>query len=609
MWSTLLGIVKVVGLFLGTVCSTVIVLQLFYHTMLIQHCSVDPLVHISQVSNWNIDNVVISTKLSTCTVYSDTYNIARQRFRNTVQSLPDINSYRLFSLNIDTFEVSEGSTSTNSDDDTATNTIDIAVVTVRADDDGNDATSVCNKNTKSNNDGIVVHISGTHGIEGYAGSAIQIGYLQHLITVQEQRRLQKQSNVELPLTCSNNNNDDDNTVTVILIHAFNPYGMKHYRRVNEHNIDLNRNGLVGQEEWDQVVHGNHYNTQNYTTIVANQLLTKPSSSTTNMFMVRLYIVYERYLYSWIRMTLAVFQYGIPTIKAALVGGQYHMSDGLFYGGGTGSTSSSTSNASSNANTNEPSLIIVRQWMEQFLHERRRRGNSSSNKVDSTDSINPECITWIDVHTGLGPMGVDTLLFGNTIETIPDPNDVQKWFRNSLLSSSTASSSSTITDDIDTAKAVQQGYERVVGYTMDYYYSTVFPKSQFTNSYNLFFVQEFGTVPSILTGNALVVEHEIYNYMSNSSSHQTQNDTVKQYVSTKYSKDVLGSAFYPQRTEWRVNVLQRGILVLQRAIQRSKHYSNLDDSIIVDDHESNNGIEGHKIRPDPSQNVDDSRSEL
>ena len=39
-----------------------------------------------------------------------------------------------------------------------------------------------------------------------------------------------------------------------------------------------------------------------------------------------------------------------------------------------------------------------------------------------------------------------------------------------------------------------------------------------------------------------------------------------------SKDVLGAAFYPQRTVWRSHIIQRGLHTLQQAIQRSSVYS-------------------------------------
>ena len=64
----------------------------------------------------------------------------------------------------------------------------------------------------------VVIISGTHGIEGYCGSAIQSAWLD--------------AGPSLPADCS-----------VILVHALNPYGMAWWSRADQDNIDLNRNFL------------------------------------------------------------------------------------------------------------------------------------------------------------------------------------------------------------------------------------------------------------------------------------------------------------------------------------------------------------------------------
>ena len=60
--------------------------------------------------------------------------------------------------------------------------------------------------------------AGTHGVEAFAGSAIQIGFLA--------------GGPELP---------DD--VRIVLVHAINPHGFAWLRRVTEENVDLNRNFL------------------------------------------------------------------------------------------------------------------------------------------------------------------------------------------------------------------------------------------------------------------------------------------------------------------------------------------------------------------------------
>ncbi|HQS16810.1 M14 family metallopeptidase [Reyranella sp.] len=61
--------------------------------------------------------------------------------------------------------------------------------------------------------------SGTHGPEGFAGSACQVALL----------------NDELAKRAS------DRRIALLLIHAVNPYGFSHLKRTNEDNIDLNRN--------------------------------------------------------------------------------------------------------------------------------------------------------------------------------------------------------------------------------------------------------------------------------------------------------------------------------------------------------------------------------
>jgi hypothetical protein len=67
---------------------------------------------------------------------------------------------------------------------------------------------------------LLLLISGTHGVEGLAGSGCQVGVLLDEL------------HGALPGGCG-----------VLLIHALNPHGFAWLRRGNEDNIDLNRNGL------------------------------------------------------------------------------------------------------------------------------------------------------------------------------------------------------------------------------------------------------------------------------------------------------------------------------------------------------------------------------
>lgn len=66
--------------------------------------------------------------------------------------------------------------------------------------------------------GCLLLISGTHGVEGFAGSGCQVGFLRDSLHAALDRN-----------TCA------------VIVHALNPYGFAWTRRVNEDNIDLNRN--------------------------------------------------------------------------------------------------------------------------------------------------------------------------------------------------------------------------------------------------------------------------------------------------------------------------------------------------------------------------------
>lgn len=69
-------------------------------------------------------------------------------------------------------------------------------------------------------DNILILISATHGVEGFAGSAIQSDVLEQL------------AQTVLPAN-----------LAVVMIHALNPWGFAWERRVNEEGVDLNRNSV------------------------------------------------------------------------------------------------------------------------------------------------------------------------------------------------------------------------------------------------------------------------------------------------------------------------------------------------------------------------------
>ena len=64
---------------------------------------------------------------------------------------------------------------------------------------------------------VVLVVSATHGVEGYCGSALQTHWLV------------------------NHSDERPDALRVVNIHALNPFGFAWVRRVNEDNVDLNRN--------------------------------------------------------------------------------------------------------------------------------------------------------------------------------------------------------------------------------------------------------------------------------------------------------------------------------------------------------------------------------
>ena len=132
---------------------------------------------------------------------------------------------------------------------------------------------------------VLVLQSATHGVEGFAGSAIQIDALQLLATT------------ALP---------DD--TAILLIHAINPFGFAWLRRVNEDGVDLNRNFV----DFSQPLPIN----QAYAEL-AEALLPVSDSD-----------------WPAANAQLAAYAqvHGQPALERAVTGGQYQFAEGLFYGG-------------------------------------------------------------------------------------------------------------------------------------------------------------------------------------------------------------------------------------------------------------------------------------
>jgi hypothetical protein len=134
---------------------------------------------------------------------------------------------------------------------------------------------------------ILLIISGTHGVEGFAGSAIQLAAL-HAVRTQPLPR----------------------DTGLVLIHALNPYGFAWCRRVDAQNIDVNRNlmdhdaSAPANPEYESLHH---------------LLCPREWSEATRLEGVRMLVDFQA-------------RHGRASLENALAKGQRSHDDGLFYGG-------------------------------------------------------------------------------------------------------------------------------------------------------------------------------------------------------------------------------------------------------------------------------------
>lgn len=169
-------------------------------------------------------------------------------------------------------------------------------------------------------------ISGTHGVEGYFGSGVQTGLLREGVAPPQSTRL-------------------------VMIHALNPFGFAWDRRVNEDNVDLNRNF---------VDHAHPPQNPGYDRLADAIALRDVSAEG----FARADAVLEAFRRA----------HGDAAWQAAISAGQYNHPDGLFYGGAR------------------------RAWSAQALEA-----------VLTEDLSKVKKLVAIDFHTGLGESGAGEMI--------------------------------------------------------------------------------------------------------------------------------------------------------------------------------------------------------
>lgn len=211
-----------------------------------------------------------------------------------------------------------------------------------------------------NNTNTLVIISGTHGVEGYAGSAIQTGLLKEAFAS------------TLP-----------SNLNLLMIHALNPYGMAYTRRTTEDNVDLNRNFIEHLQKSPKNI---PYET------LADAI--SPES-----------ISFWAEIRSWLKLFWFKLINGDTELQTAVSKGQYSHPKGLFYGGDRNTWSNDT----------------IRAIVKRYLHNSKRvvvvdvhtgLGEYGNGEIILNSPINsPEYKRAIDIW---GPSLIKTTLSGKSV---------------------------------------------------------------------------------------------------------------------------------------------------------------------------------------------------
>ena len=195
---------------------------------------------------------------------------------------------------------------------------------------------------------LLLHISGTHGVEGFVGSAIQTGYLTWLA-------MQNKTSPSLRKR------------TTIFVHGLNAFGMANWRRVNENNVDLNRNGHATQADLDEVLSRD----PNFAGYETWSHAINPQHAPR--------VILDDVMFAF--NLLKVFTVSsISELKRALVSGTSTRSKGFMFVG----------------RELQPSHVMLREYLTR---------NSIFDRVRD--------LILIDVHTGLGPLGNDTMIVADS----------------------------------------------------------------------------------------------------------------------------------------------------------------------------------------------------
>ena len=209
---------------------------------------------------------------------------------------------------------------------------------------------------------LLIVSSACHGVEGFCGSGVQVFALHD-----DEWRAKAR----------------DAEVAVLYIHALNPWGFSHLRRVTNENVDLNRNF----HDFSRPLPVN----QGYRRVHPLLLPAVWPPDAANQAAVQAFIASE----------------GMAALQAAISGGQHEFEGGLFYGG------------------RAPT------WSNQTLRAVLARHAAAARRV-----------AWIDLHTGLGPSGVGERIWAGANDA-PAVARAKRWWGEQVTSIYDGSSTSAL----------------------------------------------------------------------------------------------------------------------------------------------------------------------
>jgi Protein of unknown function (DUF2817) len=186
---------------------------------------------------------------------------------------------------------------------------------------------------------VLVLSSGTHGIEGFCGAGVQHAMLEHYLKG------------ALPIPPLSTWPDD---FALVICHAVNPYGFSWLRRVNENNVDLNRNSVKSFDITK--IH------PDYETLfdLINPADLEPAAE----------------LARWEAIAAFIQQHGERAFQQAVAEGQYKYPKGVQFGG----------------HETQASTQHLQSLSQEYLS-------------------GAEQVLWVDYHTGLGELGACELISG------------------------------------------------------------------------------------------------------------------------------------------------------------------------------------------------------